>query len=62
MDHYEQHVGPRYHHWLAWTAYSSSSAECEKLRLDEAAARMTALAGGEAKALTCRDVQLPSMG
>jgi beta-N-acetylhexosaminidase len=30
-------------------------------RLDEAAARMTALAGGDPKAFTCQDVQLPAM-
>jgi beta-N-acetylhexosaminidase len=30
-------------------------------RLDEAAGRVTALAGGDPKALTCQDVRLPSM-
>jgi beta-N-acetylhexosaminidase len=30
-------------------------------RLDEAAARMTALAGGNPRELTCRDVALPSL-
>jgi beta-N-acetylhexosaminidase len=38
------------------------SGELPEARLDEAAARMTALAGGDPRALTCRDVQLPSMG
>ncbi len=37
------------------------SGELDEARLDEAAARMTALAGGDPRALTCRDVQLPSM-
>ncbi|HSP36798.1 MAG TPA: glycoside hydrolase family 3 N-terminal domain-containing protein [Frankiaceae bacterium] len=30
-------------------------------RLDDAAARVTALAGGDAEALTCQDVQLPTL-
>ena len=37
------------------------SGELPESRLDEAAARVTALAGGDPKTLTCLDVQLPTM-
>jgi beta-N-acetylhexosaminidase len=37
------------------------SGELPEARLDEAAARATALAGGDPEALTCLDVELPTM-
>ena len=53
---------PATSYWLRDAIVSAvQNGRLDAARLDEAAARVTALAGGDAKALTCRDVALPSL-